>query len=128
MFDDSFSVHLIVKDVEQSIDFYTSVLKFAVIERKGEPSFFAILEAGPAKLHLSAVGVRGDSLLEKTKGLGVKFQVKVMDVDGFYEHAKGLVPHKITQELSTYDYGWRLFSVTDWDGYEWAFYETVNTN
>ena len=125
MFADKFSVHLIVRKVEQSIDFYTTVLDFELKKSKGAVPVFAKLSAGSVDLYLSAVGVRGDSLLEKNKGMGAKLQVEVTDVDEYYEYVKSKVPHKITQELSTYDYGWRMFSVTDWDGYEWAFYKTV---
>ena len=123
MFKNGFSVHFIVRKIEHSIDFYTTVLGFELLEQKS--TSFAVLSGGPVKLYISAVGARGDSLLEKDKGLGAKFQVEVDNVDEFYENVKSLVPHKITQELSTYPYGWRAFSVTDYDGYEWTLYSEV---
>ncbi|MCD4656322.1 MAG: VOC family protein [Planctomycetes bacterium] len=126
MTDKTFSIHLIVNKLEESISFYTEILEFKLMKTRGEPIFFAYLDNNVISLYLSSVGTRGDSLLRKSKGLGAKFQIRILNVDKFYEHVKSCVPFKITQELSEYEFGWKLFSVTDFDGYEWTFYEIID--
>ncbi len=122
----TFSVHLIVNDLEESISFYTDILEFKLIQTRGMPIFFAQLDNGIIVLYLSSVGARGDSLLRKKKGIGAKFQIRILNVDKFYEQVKSSVPFKITQELSEFEFGWKLFSVTDFDGYEWMYYEIIS--
>ena len=128
MTNQTFSVHLIVNDIEESISFYTDILEFKLINTRGEPIFFAQLDNGIIVLYLSSVGTRGDSLLRKSKGIGAKFQIRILNVDKFYEHVKSLIPFKITQDLAEFEFGWKLFSVTDFDGYEWLYYEIINKN
>ena len=70
MTDKYFSIHLIVKNIEESISFYTDILDFELIKTRGEPIFFAHLDNNDVVLYLSSVGVRGDSMLRKNKGLG----------------------------------------------------------
>jgi len=127
MTNNQFSIHLIVNDLSESLNFYTDILNFKLVNLRGEPPFFAQLSSDSMHVHLSEVGARGDSLLKKSKGIGVKFQIEHSNVDKLYKHVKTHLPFKITQELSDFDFGWRLFSVTDFDGYEWSFYEILKS-
>ena len=112
-------------DFEESLDFYTNVLGFAVVQRR-DHSFHAYLELGGAQIMLASWqqdGTWETGEFERPFGRGINFQILIEDAQELYERilAKGVKPFV---EIYTKDY-WRTdrmdkrkeFAVLDTDGY-----------
>jgi catechol 2,3-dioxygenase-like lactoylglutathione lyase family enzyme len=112
-------------DFDKSLRFYTEVLGFSVVQRRGDDQH-AYLELGSAQLmiaHWEQDGVWEPAPLEKPYGRGVNFFIWVEDVHAMYEAvlSSGFKPFV---ELHTRWY-WRTdrmderteFGLLDPDGY-----------
>jgi len=121
-------------DFEESLNFYTKVLGFAVVQRR-DHSFHAYLELESSQIMLAnweQDGTWETAELEKPFGRGLNFQILIEDAQNLYERilAKGIKPFV---ELHTKDY-WRTdrmderkeFAVLDPDGYLLRFSQIIS--
>ena len=117
---------IMVRDLKESLDFYTDVLGFSVNGTWPEDDpFWASLSAGGASLMLNHIGDPHDD------GDGVVHQHEpefngtlYFDVEGSLEELHGRVKAKIDAACSDIEempYGMTEFSVRDPNGYNLAF-------
>ena len=121
-------------DFEASLAFYTRVLGFSVVQRRGDDRH-AYLELGDAQIMLANWEQDGSwetAKLESPFGRGINFQIIVDDVEGLCKNvlSEGVKPFV---EIYTMDY-WRTdrmdkrteFAVQDPDGYLLRFTQIVS--
>ena len=121
-------------DFEKNLEFYTKVLGFAVVQRRGD-SHHAYLELEGSQIMLASWEQDGSwetGTFEKPFGRGVNFQILVADVRALYAKTKatGVEPFV---DIYTKDYwrGDRLdtrteFAVLDPDGYLLRFTQVLS--
>jgi uncharacterized glyoxalase superfamily protein PhnB len=118
--------HLIVDDVNATVDFYHDILGFTLIASVPESgSFnFAIVHNGAVELMFQT----GASVVEelpamagKLAGTGVALYIDVENVRALHEKLRQRVP--LLAELHTTFYGATEFSITDPNGYIVTFAE-----
>jgi catechol 2,3-dioxygenase-like lactoylglutathione lyase family enzyme len=78
-----------VTDFEKSLDFYTRILGFKVINRRYNPDF-AYLDLDTVQLMIEHNPQSSwmTGALEKPFGRGINFQIEVEDVNSFYKSIK----------------------------------------
>jgi uncharacterized glyoxalase superfamily protein PhnB len=125
------SVFLYVSDVVRSLDFYHEVVGAEVAqvhcEFEGGPITLAILRLGDftIMLHPQEATPEPEEFREPPKsGVGIHLQVRVDDVDGFYQHCldEGAML-SVSGEPVDQEWGWREFALKDPDGFVWSIYQ-----
>ena len=103
-----------VRDVDQSVAFYSERLGFTTLRK--EPDF-AVVALGEAHVLLAAEAhTSREWLAAGPRGIGSNVRIMVDDVDAVYQRAKaGGVP--IVQEIADRSYGLRDFILADPDGF-----------
>jgi catechol 2,3-dioxygenase-like lactoylglutathione lyase family enzyme len=116
------SVNLIVRDVAQSIPFYTGVLELRLLYSDDD---FAAFERDGAKLQLHADHTYArmpwaDRLSEGTRrGLGAEIRILGIDPDAAEKRARE-VGFRVAVPVRDWPHGWRDCVLEDPDGYTFA--------
>jgi uncharacterized glyoxalase superfamily protein PhnB len=122
------SVFLYVNDVNKSIDFYEDVVGAEVrqvhAEEEAGPITLAILRIGEFTLMLHPRDPHEDEFGDQRVGVGIHLQIKVDDVNAFYQHCldEGAFM-SVSGEPLDQPWGWCEFALKDPDGYVWSVYE-----
>ncbi len=122
------SVFLYVDDIQKSLDFYHEIVGAEITqlhaEVEGGPLTLAILRIGQFTLMLHPQEEHSEEFTKNKAGLGIHLQIKVDDVDAFYQHCfdEGAML-AISGEPVDQPWGWREFALKDPNGYVWSIYE-----
>lgn len=122
------SAFLYVADVLRSLDFYNEVVGAEVAqvhaEHEGGPITLAILRLGTFALMLHPQDTNEEEFRDQRVGLGMHLQLRVDDVDAFYQHCldEGAIL-SVSGEPVDQEWGWREFALKDPDGYVWSIYQ-----
>jgi uncharacterized glyoxalase superfamily protein PhnB len=122
------SAFLYVDDVPKSIEFYNEIVGAEVgqvhAEREGGPITLAILRLGNFTLMLHPQQPHSEEFGNQRVGLGIHLQLRVDDVDAFYQHCldEGAML-SVSGEPVDQEWGWREFALKDPDGYVWSIYQ-----
>lgn len=122
------SVFLYVNDVVRSLEFYNEIVGAQVIqiynESEGGPISLAILRVGNFSLLLHPQEPHADEFQGQRVGLGIHLQLRVDDVDAFYQHCldEGAIL-AVSGEPVDQAWGWREFALKDPDGFVWSVYQ-----
>ena len=122
------SVFLYVDDVLKSLEFYNEIVGAEVrqvhAEHEGGPITLAILRIGDFSLMLHPQDDHAEEFADQKLGIGMHLQLRVDDVDGFYQHCldEGAML-SVSGEPVDQEWGWREFALKDPDGYVWSIYQ-----
>ena len=124
------SVFLYVDDVLKSLEFYQDILRLDLkdcqvhAEYEGGPITLAILRIGDFALMLHPQEDHADEFEDQKVGVGMHLQLRVDDVDEFYQHCldEGAIL-SVSGEPVDQSWGWREFALKDPDGYVWSIYQ-----
>lgn len=122
------SAFLYVDDVLRSVDFYKDIVGAEVTQlhaaHEGGPITLAILRVGGFTLMLHPQGEHAAEFANQRVGLGMHLQLRVDDVDSFYQHCldEGAML-SVSGEPVDQEWGWREFALKDPDGYVWSIYQ-----
>ncbi len=122
------SVFLYVDDVQKSLEFYNEIVGAEIsqlhAEVEGGPLTLAILRIGGFSLMLHPQDPDSDEYTKNKVGVGIHLQIRVVDVDGFYQHCldEGAML-SVSGEPVDQAWGWREFALKDPDGYVWSVYQ-----
>ncbi len=122
------SVFLYVGDVNRAIDFYKEIVGAEIrqihAEKAGGPITLAILRLGNFTLMLHPREAHEDEFNNQRMGVGIHLQIRVDDVDAFYQHCldEGALL-AVSGEPADQAWGWREFALKDPDGYVWSVYQ-----
>jgi len=122
------SAFLYVENVLKSLDFYSEIVRAEVkqihAEHEGAPISLAILRIGDFTLMLHPQEPHAEDFSGNRVGIGMHLQLKVDDVDAFYQHCldQGAIL-SVSGEPQDQSWGWREFALKDPDGYVWSVYE-----
>jgi len=122
------SVFLYVDDVLKSLEFYNEVVGAEILqvhaEEENAPISLAILKIGSFSLMLHPREDHEDEFADTRPGIGIHLQLKVDDIDAFYQHCmdEGAML-SISNEPVDQEWGWREFALKDPDGYVWSIYQ-----
>ncbi|HSZ50622.1 MAG TPA: VOC family protein [Caulobacteraceae bacterium] len=116
-----FSVNLIVRDIDVSLDFYRQVLRAEV--HYADQDFAAVRVLGAElMLHVDHTyeGSPWRGALEsgETRGLGAELRLLGMNPEDVAERARAV--GALFKEVAARGHGWREVMVQDPDGYVWA--------
>jgi catechol 2,3-dioxygenase-like lactoylglutathione lyase family enzyme len=117
----AFTVNLIVRDIDRSVAFYTTVLEATV--HYSDPDF-AALRLGAAEVMLHAdhayeMNPWAPTLAsDARRGLGAELRLLGVDPDATAERARAA--GALFKDVSVRGHGWREAMVVDPDGYVWA--------
>jgi len=125
---------LYVFDLQESLDFYTSVLGFRVLYDRMEERF-AYLDFEGAQLMIEEVSDKSRQFnsapLERPLGRGLNMQIQISNVNGLYERvllSDAEVVNAMEEKwyrMETQEGGNRQFVVSDPDGYLLRFYSDL---
>ena len=122
------SAFLYVGDVMKSLEFYNEIVRAEVVqihaEHQGGPITLAILRLGDFTLMLHPQGDHEAEFQGQRLGLGLHLQLRVDDVDAFYQHCldEGAIL-AVSSEPVDQSWGWREFALKDPDGFVWSIYQ-----
>ena len=122
------SVFLYVGDIQRSRDFYNEVVGASVVqelvEYEGGPIAMVVLRLGDFTLMLHPQDAHDEEFRDQRVGLGIHLQLRVPDVDAFYQHCieQGALL-ALSGEPVDQAWGWREFALRDPDGYVWSIYQ-----
>jgi uncharacterized glyoxalase superfamily protein PhnB len=122
------SVFLYVDDVQKSLEFYNEIVGAEITqlhaEVEGGPLTLAILRIGQFSLMLHPQDPDSDEFTKNKAGVGVHLQIKVDDVDAFFQHCldEGAML-SVSGEPVDQAWGWREFALKDPNGYVWSVYQ-----
>ena len=122
------SVFLYVGDIQRSRDFYNEVVGASVVqelvEYEGGPTAMVVLRLGDFTLMLHPQDAHDEEFRDQRVGLGIHLQMRVPDVDAFYQHCieQGALL-ALSGEPVDQAWGWREFALRDPDGYVWSIYQ-----
>ncbi len=102
-----------VSDIIRSIEFYQS-LGFDVTYRHGSPTYYAVLKAGSASIHLTLSA-------EVNPEKNIRIYIFSHDVEKFFEHCQSQGFQ--LNDLQDTDYEMKDFEVSDPDGHLLCFGE-----
>lgn len=119
--------NVMVEDVNATIEFYTTVLGFALVVSVPETGKFnwALLKSGEAEIMLQTRASLGEELplfAELPIGGALTFYIHTDNVQALREKVQGKA--KIVQDLHTTFYGATEFALQDCNGYILAFAQT----
>lgn len=137
----SFLLDLCSKDVPRSLRFYRDILGGALFmydePREGWDGFFMI-QVGPATIMVGnySASLEGEHAIPSNRipylqthkwGMGITpfFKDVVDDIDIFYQYLQEKQV-SISQSIHTTSYGWRMFGITDPDGYMIVFANEID--
>ena len=110
-----------VVDVPESIDFYTRVLGFRVVDSfPAERPTWAMLERGAVELIFTSDGKKKRSMLRLTGVL----HIRMLGVLALHAEIAGRA--KVLWGPGVYSYGMREFAIEDVNGYTLSFGEPTN--
>lgn len=112
--------NLMVKNVNQTVDFYTDILGFSLIDSEPEAGewVFAIVQSGSVMFMFQEEKSLKEEYSQLTKfyqGGGLTFYIHVSDVHALYEKLKGKVT--IVKDLYETFYGSTDFAIEDCNEY-----------
>jgi uncharacterized glyoxalase superfamily protein PhnB len=122
------SAFLYVDNIYKSIEFYNEIVGAEIgqvhAEQEGGPITLAILRVGDFTLMLHPQGAHADEFANQRVGLGLHLQLRVDDVDAFYQHCldEGAFL-SVSGTPVEQPWGWREFALKDPDGYVWSVYQ-----
>ncbi len=122
------SVFLYVSDVPRSVDFYHEVVGAEIrqlhAEFDGGPLTLAILRLGEFTLMIHPLGPHEEDFQGQRMGLGIHLQLRVDDIDAFYQHCleSGAIL-SVSGDPTDQEWGWREFALRDPDGFVWSIYQ-----
>ena len=122
------SVFLYVNDILRSIEFYNEVIGAQITqihhEFDGGPISLGILRLGAFSLMLHPQAGHQDEFSDQKLGVGMHLQLRVEDIDKFYQHCidQGALL-SVSDEPTDQAWGWREFAIKDPDGYVWSVYQ-----
>jgi len=101
---------LAVADMKETIDFYTSILKFEVL---WESIGYSVLKSGDSKIHLKSVE---DEKVVNFNREYVEYYIEVEGIESLWGHVKEFKDKYKTRELFERDYGMKEFHIIDPNG------------
>jgi uncharacterized glyoxalase superfamily protein PhnB len=122
------SVFMYVDNVEKSLEFYNEIggAENTQIhaESPGAPISLAILRIGDFTVMLHPQAPHATEFTDARVGVGIHLQLRVDDVDAFYQHCidEGAFL-SVSGEPTDQSWGWREFALKDPDGYVWSVYQ-----
>jgi uncharacterized glyoxalase superfamily protein PhnB len=122
------SVFMYVNDVSRSLEFYQDVVGAEISqihpENEEAPISLAILRIGNFSLMLHPQEPYADEFANTRVGVGIHPQLRVDDIDAFYQHCldEGAML-SVSGEPTDQEWGWREFALKDPDGYVWSIYQ-----
>ncbi len=122
------SAFLYVADVLRSVEFYQDIVGAEIrqihAEFEGGPATLAILRVGGFTLMLHPQEPDDPELETQKVGIGMHLQLKVDDVDAFYNQCldQGAML-SLSGEPVDQPWNWREFALKDPDGYVWSIYQ-----
>ncbi|WZO96780.1 VOC family protein [Isosphaeraceae bacterium EP7] len=122
------SVFLYCEDVVKSMEFYNEIVGAEVAqvhtEVEGGPISLAILRIGAFSLMLHPQDEHAEEFDGNRLGVGIHLQIRVDDVDAFYQHCldEGAML-SVSEEPVDQAWGWREFALRDPDGFVWSIYQ-----
>lgn len=124
------SVFLYVNDVVRSIDFYSEVVGAQIAQVHQDPPgegpiALAVLRLGGFSIMLHPQeSTEEDTLADQPVGVGIHLQLRVDDIDAFYQHCldQGAILN-LSGEPVDQPWGWREFALKDPDGFLWSVYQ-----
>ena len=122
------SVFMYVENVMKSLEFYNEIVGATITqihaESEGAPVTLAILRIGQFTMMLHPQEPHADDFTDTRVGVGMHLQLKVDDVDAFYQHCldEGAIL-SVSGEPTDQSWGWREFALKDPDGYVWSIYQ-----
>ena len=124
---------LSVADVDVSIQFYTEALQFQLgwrITDDNDIAAFAMVKMGEAEILLGTLDGFVDAADRNKLGIGVQLYIELSDyvnIDDLHNLAKSKGANIISPVVKR-DWGERVFTVKDPNGYFFMFAETVKSN
>lgn len=117
----SVRLELFVQDLDRAIEFYTSVLRFAVLRREDS---YASLRCGSFHLGLGLINDLASNSrhyfagakLSRDRGVGVEIVLEVDDVQSVFRHVQAS-GYSINEPLQEQNWGLTDFRIVDPDGY-----------
>jgi len=122
------SAFLYVEDIVKSIEFYNEVVGAEIgnvhTEEEDGTINLAVLRIGNFSLMLHPQEGHEDEFDETRLGVGLHLQLRVDDVDAFYQHCidEGAIL-SVSGDPVDQTWGWREFALKDPDGYVWSVYQ-----
>jgi uncharacterized glyoxalase superfamily protein PhnB len=122
------SVFMYVNNVLKSLEFYNEIVGAEIgqihAEKEGAPISLAILRIGNFTLMLHPQEPHAEDFVDSRVGVGMHLQLRVEDVDAFYQHCldQGAIL-SVSGEPTDQSWGWREFALKDPDGYVWSVYQ-----
>jgi uncharacterized glyoxalase superfamily protein PhnB len=122
------SVFLYVNDVIRTVEFYNEIVGAEIAQVHpddgSEPVTLAILRIGDFSLMIHPQESDEDELQDRRVGIGIHLQLRVDDIDAFYQHCldQGAML-SVSGEPVDQPWGWREFALKDPDGYVWSIYQ-----
>jgi uncharacterized glyoxalase superfamily protein PhnB len=122
------SVFMYVNNVLKSLEFYNEIVGAEIgqihTETEGGPISLAILRIGSFTLMLHPQEPHAEDFVDSRVGVGMHLQLRVEDVDAFYQHCldQGAIL-SVSGEPTDQSWGWREFALKDPDGYVWSVYQ-----
>lgn len=122
------SVFMYVENVVKSLEFYHEIVGAEIAqihaEQEGGPLSLAILKLGSFTLMLHPQAPHAEEFSGVRVGVGIHLQLKVDNVDTFYQHCldEGALL-SVSGEPTDQSWGWREFALKDPDGYVWSIYQ-----
>jgi uncharacterized glyoxalase superfamily protein PhnB len=122
----SLTPNLMVPDVNQSLNFYTNLLGFEVLQSVPDSGIlqWAFIQSGDVRLMLqkeTSIKEEYPELEKHTGGGALTFYIQVEGLEGWYEKLKDKV--NVIKPLHKTFYGANEFSITDPDGFILTFSE-----
>ena len=122
------SVFMYVENVRKSLEFYNEIVGAEIAqihaESEDDPISLAILRLGDFTLMLHPQEPHAEDFQGARVGVGMHLQLKVDDVDAFYQQCldQGAML-SVSGEPTDQNWGWREFALKDPDGYVWSVYQ-----
>jgi uncharacterized glyoxalase superfamily protein PhnB len=120
--------NIMVEDVNQTVEFFQTLLGFTLVNSEPESGqlIWAMLQHGETRLMFQSRNSLGEDIprfKNLPTGGTLNFYTNVDDVKAWYEKLKGKV--EIVQDLQTTFYGATEFSFVDCNGYIFTFAQGV---
>jgi uncharacterized glyoxalase superfamily protein PhnB len=122
------SVFMYVDNVAKSLEFYNEIVGAEIsqihAEKEDAPISLAILKIGIFTIMLHPQEPHAAEFQDTRVGVGMHLQLRVDDVDAFYQHCldEGALL-SVSGEPTDQSWGWREFALKDPDGYVWSVYQ-----